>query len=409
MKKKFVNATLIMIAALMVMFLVIGCGNDMENPTSTGDANGPQLAPANLGVEYAADHFLVGFKAGADIQAINAASGVVTLDTIPEIDVHILRVPKGSTVEEMVRRFNRYPGVEFAEPDYIAYATFVPNDPSYSKQWGLPKIHAPLAWDITIGDPEVVIAILDTGIDDNHEDLASKIVLRKNFTTSPTDDDLFGHGTHCAGIAAAITNNKIGVAGNGFNCSLMSGKVLGDDGSGQYSWVAKGIIWAAFKKAKVISMSLSGTSPNTMLEKAVNFAWNRGVVIVAAAGNAGNSTPNYPAYYENCIAVAATDQNDDKASFSTYGKWVDVAAPGVDIFSTLPNHPNQLGLNYGYLSGTSMATPFVAGLAGLVWTTGWGTDNVSVRRRIESTCEAIPGTGTFWAYGRVNDHFAVEP
>lgn len=156
-------------------------------------------------------------------------------------------------------------------------------------------------------------------------------------------------------------------------------------------------------------MSLSGSSPSTTLEKAVNFAWKRGVVIAAAAGNAGTSAPNYPAYYENCIAVAATDQNDNKASFSTYGKWVDVAAPGVDIFSTLPNHPNQLGLNYGYLNGTSMATPFVAGLAALVWTTSHGTDNAAVRNRIESTCDNIPGTGTYWVHGRINDFNAVSP
>jgi thermitase len=312
-------------------------------------------------------------------------------------------------VEQIVRRFNRIPGVEFSEPDYIAKATFVPNDTSYSRQWGLPKIQAPEAWDITRGDKKVRIAILDTGIDDNHEDLASKIVAKKNFTSSPTHDDKYGHGTHCAGIAAAMTNNDIGVAGNGFDCYLMNGKVLGDSGSGDYSWVSKGIVWAALWKAKVISMSLGGPSPSSTLEKAVNFAWNRGSVIVAAAGNTGTSAPEYPAYYENCIAVAATDQNDNKASFSTYGKWVDVAAPGVSIFSTLPNHPNQLGLNYGYLNGTSMATPFVAGLAALVWTTSHGTDNASVRARIESTCDAIPMTGVYWAYGRINDFKAVSP
>jgi thermitase len=409
MKKKFVHATLIMVAALIVMFLVIGCGNDVENPTSIGNSGGPQLAPANLNGEYVADRFLVGFKAGADIQAINTASGTMTLDTIPEIDVHILKVPEGFTVEQMVRRFNRISGVEFAEPDYIAKATFIPDDPSYSRQWGLPKIQAPEAWDITRGDKKVRIAILDTGIDDNHEDLASKIVAKKNFTSSPTHDDKYGHGTHCAGIAAAMTNNDIGVAGNGFDCYLMNGKVLGDSGSGDYSWVSKGIVWAALWKAKVISMSLGGPSPSSTLEKAVNFAWNRGSVIVAAAGNTGTSAPEYPAYYENCIAVAATDQNDNKASFSTYGKWVDVAAPGVSIFSTLPNHPNQLGLNYGYLNGTSMATPFVAGLAALVWTTSHGTDNASVRARIESTCDAIPMTGVYWAYGRINDFNAVSP
>jgi len=413
MKKKFVNATLIIVAALMVMFLVFGCGNDMEKPTSTGDSGVPQLAPANLVGEYALDRFLVGFKAGADIQAINAASGAVTLDIIPEIDVHILKVPEGSTVDQMVRRFNRIPGVEFAEPDYIAHATFTPNDPYLGNQWGLDKIQAPDAWDITQGDKTVRIAILDTGIDEDHEDVSSKVRRwhKKNFTSSPTIDDLYGHGTHCAGIAAAITNNDIGVAGNGFDCYLMNGKVLGDNGSGQYSWVASGIVWAALWKAKVISMSLSGPSPSSTLERAMNFAWNfRDVVIVAAAGNDGSSTPVYPAYYENCIAVGATDQNDRRASFSNYGPdWVDVAAPGVSIFSTMPNHPNVIGpQDYGYLNGTSMATPFVAGLAGMLWTTPYGTDNASVRDRIESTCDPVD-VGVYWAHGRINDYEAVKP
>jgi len=411
MKRKFVGASLMIIAALMVMFLVIGCGNDMENPTSIDDSGGVQFAPA-LNNEFATDRFLVGYEPGADIQAINAASNVVILDEIPEIDVYILKVPQNSTVETMVRRFNNIPGVEFAEPDYIARATYIPSDPDFSKQWGLTKIQAPDAWDITKGDKAIRIAILDTGIDHDHEDLAGKIpykIFHKNFTSSFTSDDLYGHGTHCAGIAAAVTDNGIGVAGNGFNCYLMNGKVLDDSGSGSYSWVARGIVWAALWRAKVISMSLSGSSPSTTLERAVNFAWNRrDVVIVAAAGNDGSSTPAYPAYYENCIAVGATDQSDRKASFSNWGpNWVDVAAPGVSIWSTLPNHGSSLGKDYGYLQGTSMATPFVAGLAGLVWTTSYGTDNASVRNRIESTCDPIGLV--YWAHGRINDYEAVKP
>jgi len=396
--------------ALMMIFLVIGCSNDIENPTSTGDSDGVHLAPAATGAQYTPDHFLVGFKAGADAQAISASSNTVILDNIAEIDVHILGVPQGSTVREMVRIFNRHPDVEFAEPDYLCHATFIPNDPYYSNQWGLGTIQAPDAWNITKGRKRIRIAILDTGIDNDHEDLASKVRRQRNFTDSPTADDLSGHGTHCAGIAAAITNNDTGVAGNGFRCSLMNGKVLNDSGSGAYSWVAQGIMWAARQKAKVISMSLSGPSPSTTLRRAVNRVWRRGVVLVAAAGNYSSSTPRYPAFYRNCIAVAATDQNDNKAWFSNYGaNWVDVAAPGVSIYSTLPNHPNQIGLNYGSLNGTSMSTPFVAGLAGLVWATPHGTDNTSVRNRIESTCDLISGTGTDWAHGRINDFSAVSP
>jgi len=409
MKRKFATANLIM-TALMIIFLVIGCSNDIENPTSTGDSDGIHFAPAAQGGQYALDRFLVEFKAGVDARAISASYNAVILEKISEIDVHILKVPQGSTVREIVRRFNRHPGVKFAEPDYLRHATFIPNDPRGDRQWGLPKIQAPDAWDITKGKKRVTIAILDTGIDKDHEDLARKVWLKLNFTDSSTSDDKFGHGTHCAGIAAAITNNNIGVAGNGFNCSLMNVKVLGDYGFGYDSWIAKGIIWATRLRAKVISMSLGSTAPSTTMENAVNFAWARGVIVVAAAGNGGSSAPHYPAYYENCIAVAATDQNDVKASFSNYGGWVDVAAPGVRIYSTLPNHPHKLGLlNYGYLDGTSMATPFVAGLAGLVWSTAYGTDNASVRNRIESTSDPIPGTGTYWEYGRINDFTAVSP
>jgi thermitase len=155
-------------------------------------------------------------------------------------------------------------------------------------------------------------------------------------------------------------------------------------------------------------MSLGSPESSETEEKAINFAWRRGSVIVAAAGNDYSSAPHYPAFYENCIAVGATDQNDNKASFSNYGPdWVDVAAPGVSIFSTLPNHGSQMGKDYGYASGTSMATPFVAGLAALVWTTSYGTDNTAVRKRIESTCD--PVGLVYWAHGRINDFSAVSP
>jgi thermitase len=167
----------------------------------------------------------------------------------------------------------------------------------------------------------------------------------------------------------------------------MNGKVLGDNGSGTWSSVANGIIWAADNGARVINLSLGGTSHSTTLENAVNHAWGRGAVIVAAAGNSNTSTLTYPAAYANVIAVGATDQNDARASFSNFGTWVDVAAPGVDILSTTP----RVGRTdqYATKSGTSMAAPFVAGLAGLVWTTGWGTSNTAVRDRIQATVDPI--------------------
>jgi thermitase len=188
----------------------------------------------------------------------------------------------------------------------------------------------------------------------------------------------------------------------------MNVKVLGDNGSGYYSWVAKGITWAADNGAKVINLSLGGPAGSGTLQNAVNYAWGKGCVIVVAAGNNGNGNPSYPAYYDNCIAVAATDPNDSKASFSNHGFWVDVAAPGVDIYSTLPNHKNQIGpRNYGTLSGTSMAAPHVAGVAALVWATEYGTDNSAVRERIESTGDELEGTLGNYGIGRVNAYLAV--
>ena len=323
-----------------------------------------------------------------------------------------LKVPEGQE-ELLSKTLTNNPFIEYAEPDYKVYALETTNDPSLPSQWGMFKIQAAgasySAWNTTHGSSLVKIAILDTGIDKNHEDLASKTVAYINFTTSPTDDDLFGHGTHVAGIAAAITDNNIGVAGAGYNTSLLSVKVLDDGGGGYDSWVANGINWAADNGAKVINMSLGSSGSSQTLQNAVNYAWNKGAIIVAAAGNSGNSSPTYPAYYSNVIAVAATDSNDNKASWSSYGKWVDVAAPGVSILSTFPNHPSQLnsGTSYGYGSGTSMATPHVAGLAGLLWMTSFGTSNSNVRSRIESTADKIDGTGTYWANGRINAYKAV--
>jgi len=360
---------------------------------------------------HAPDRILVKFQPGTPDEAkanVHQRLGGRVIGVIPGIDVAVVSVSQNQAAEK-ARAYGREKNVEFAEPDYIAKAIFTPNDPYFDSQWGMTKIQAPEAWSVTTGSSNVKIAILDTGIDQNHEDLAAKIVASRNFTTSSTVDDLYGHGTHCAGIAAAITNNGTGVAGVGFNTSLMNGKVLDDKGSGYYSWIASGITWATNNGAKVISMSLGGSSGSSTLENAVNYAWNNGVVVVAAAGNNGNTAPSYPAYYANCIAVAATDQDDAKASFSTYGSWVDVAAPGVNIYSTLPNHSNSIGTsNYGSLSGTSMATPHVAGLAALVWSTAsYGTSNTSVRSRIQSTADAIAGTGTYWQYGRINAYKAV--
>lgn len=359
---------------------------------------------------HAPDQVLVKFLPGTPEKAksdVHGRQGGRVVDVIPGIDVQVVRIPQ-SKVEEKVRAYKGEASVQFAEPDFIAKAIFTPNDPYFDKQWGMSKIQTPKAWDITTGSSAVKIAICDTGIDQNHEDLAAKIVANKNFTRSLTVDDKYGHGTHVAGIAAAITNNGKGVAGVGFNSNLMNVKVLGDTGSGYYSWVASGIIWAADNEAKVINLSLGGSSPSDTLKNAVDYAWGKGAVLVAAAGNNNSDAPLYPAYYENCITVAATDQDDARAYFSNYGDWVDIAAPGVSIFSTMPNHRNRIGvLNYGSLSGTSMSTPHVAGVAALVFAVVRpdGT-NADVRTRIEASVDSTTGFTT--DIGRVNALKAVQ-
>jgi thermitase len=340
---------------------------------------------------------------------------------IEGIEVQVVSVPAGRE-KEMAAAYAHHPNVLFAELDGVVQASFTPNDPRVGEQWQYNNtgqsggtadadIDAFEAWDVTTGSSSVAIAVLDSGIDQNHPDLAGKITKNANFTTSPTVDDLFGHGTHVAGSVAASTNNSTGVAGTCPNCTLYNVKVLDDTNSGFNSWVANGITWAADNGAKVINMSLGGTTASSTLETAVNYAWSRGVVLVAAAMNNNSSAAFYPAFYTNVIAVAATDHNDAKASFSNFGAWVDVAAPGDEILSTAPNHTSVLwptAVTYGTLDGTSMATPHVAGLAGLIWSASPSSDNICVRSRIETKADQITGTGTNWVHGRINASTSVK-
>lgn len=378
---------------------------------------------------YRQGQIIVKFKNGISDQAASKAlsdSGARGRGRVSSLKADITEVPKGRE-EAMVAQLSKNPAVEYAEVDSLFFGESL--DTYYTNQYGLENkgqtikgnpgvfdadIDAPEAWVKSKGTG-VKVAVLDTGIDQDHEDLKGKIVLQKNFTVSKTVDDIYGHGTHVAGIIAAQKDNSLGVAGVCPGCVLLNGKVLGDNNYGYLSDVASGIMWAADNGAKVINMSLGSTIPSQTLSDAIDYAWSKGSVIVAAAGNNGSKDPFYPAAYTKVIAVAATDNRDVKASFSNYGStWVDVAAPGLNIYSTVPNHLYFLGLvnkgfnyNYEYLSGTSMASPAVAGTAALVWKTKFGTSNKNVRYRIENRTDRIAGTGTNWAYGRVNANLAV--
>ena len=371
---------------------------------------------------------LVKFMGNVPSNLVNSLikkNGATVADRIGALDVLVLTVPQFQEAK-IIGALSKSLIVEYAEPNFLAEALLVPNDPYFApNQWGLENtgqtiagqqgtadadIDASSAWDVTLGSG-VKVAVLDTGVDQDHEDLAGKIFLQKNFTTSPSPDDFYGHGTHVAGIIAATGNNGTGVSGGCPSCIILNGKVLRDDGAGYYSWIANGITWAADNGAKVINLSLGGSASSRTLQNAVNYAWKKGAVVVAAAGNSGNQSKTYPAAYANAIAVAATDNRDQKASFSEFGKWVDIAAPGVNVFSTFPNHPYKINKspNYDYGSGTSMATPMTSATAALIWSTGYGTSASSVRSRLESTADKIIGTGTYWSAGRVNAAAAVTP
>jgi thermitase len=236
----------------------------------------------------------------------------------------------------------------------------IPDDTDFSEQWGLKKIQALQAWTITRGTKFIKIAILDSGIDPDHADLSAKVVSRQNFTGSFVFGDRFGHGTHVAGIAAASTDNNLGIAGMGYDCSLMNIKVLGDDGNGDFTWIIQGIKWAADHGASVINLSLASDADQTAMKEAIDYAWEKGAVIVAAAGNNGKSAPTYPAAYGNCLSVAAIDSENQLYPFSNL--WLHGSGWQPPVH---PCPPYRI-TNTADWNGTSMAAAYVfAGLAGL--------------------------------------------
>ncbi len=240
-------------------------------------------------------------------------------------------------------------------------ATPITNDSYVDKQWAIQRIQG-----LAVGSGNtdgVLVAVLDTGIDQQHEDLAGRIVGSINFSDSQTVSDRLGHGTHVAGIIAATAGNGIGIAGVAPSARLLNVKIADDKGMVWASTVAKGIIWAVDNGAKIINMSLAIPAATPALEEAVNYAWSKGVVIIAAAGNTGSSVPTYPASCPNVIAVAATDINGSLWERSNHGDWVSAYAPGAEIYSALP------GNSYGYKSGTSMATAYVTAMAALTYST----------------------------------------
>ena len=289
--------------------------------------------------------------------------------------------------QRILDSLNALPDVEYAEPNYIWYKSGKPNDPRYNEQYGHQSIKSEPAWNKAKGSKEIIIGIVDTGIDYSHEDLQANIWENPNEIADGADNDRNGyvddvhgydfvnldsdpfddesHGTHVSGIAGATGNNGEGVCGVNWQVSLMALKFLDSDGSGTTFDAVQAILYAVDNGASVINASWGGGAKSRTLEDAIRYAEENNVLFVAAAGNDGESNdvfPTYPASYNlsNVIAVASVDHNDQPSWFSNYGQSVHIAAPGYDILSTVPNN------GYDFFSGTSMAAPFVSGACALL-------------------------------------------
>src|SRR5438094_647451 len=395
--------------AAIVLFLLIATAlaQTASTPASSTQTSTTSTAPNG----FRAGHILVRCTttpAQAVLDQLNTAFGAKAVGKIAEIGVTHLQVQPHAALA-LLNHLRKRSDVEFAEFDSEVKTFLQPDDPYFStslasshygtvSQWGPQAVSARSAWDLTLGVPNIVIAIVDTGVDSSHPDLASKIVGEYSYVGRSAKDG-FGHGTHCAGIAAAATNNDVGIAGTCPNCGILSVKVLNDQGSGYISDVASGITYAASHGARVISLSLGGSGRSETLHSALDYAVANNALPVCAMGNSGSTsnTPE-PAYWHDCLSVIATDQNGAKASFSNYGVKADVAAPGVAILSTMPTYAVTLNgygykQNYDALSGTSMATPMVAGIAGLALSMNPNLTPVQVRGLIMAAA-GVGVTGT---------------
>jgi subtilisin family serine protease len=342
-------------------------------------------------------------------------------------------VPKDSDILSVVQDYSANPHVIFAEPNYFDHTCTIPNDANFSLQWahqnigqtgGMPKcdIETPDAWDEITGNEDIVIAIVDTGVDLDHPDLVANMWLNADEILDGSDsdgngfiDDIYGwdfvnndndpiddhgHGTCCAGIVGAVTDNNIGMAGICWDCRIIPVKSFGSDGYATVSDMANGITYAADNGADVISMSFGG-SYHTPVINAIKYVYSQGAVLVAAAGNDHENDYFYPARCDEVIAVAATYYNDEKMWFSNWGSWVDVAAPGYEIYTVAPDDDYEI-----CFGGTSGATPHVAGLVGLMLSKNPGLNQDEIKTILRSTTDKVR-SNQYIGTGRINAYEAV--
>jgi subtilisin family serine protease len=303
-------------------------------------------------------------------------------------------------VLESLRRSGAF---EYVEPDYYAHTAADPNDPSYLSQWHLRRIGGPLAWSLSTGSPSVVVAVIDSGVDPHHPDLVSKLVPGWNFVKNNADTaDILGHGTAVAGAVAAATNNAVGVAGVSWASRVMPLVAVDATDYAAYSDIAAAIQYAADRGVRVINISIGGPNASVTLQRAVDYAWNKGALVFASAMNQGVSEPYYPAACAHAVSISASDSNDRLASFSNFGNWIALAAPGTGILSTAD------GGGYSFWTGTSFASPIAAGVAALVLSVNPALTNDQVLAILENTADRSgSGRDIYFGWGRVNAYRAV--
>ncbi len=425
--KRFNTAALVLIVALVFMLGAV----------SVPAAEKFKVKQANLGpygAKYAEDEIIVKFKAGinaAEIGKIHGKLGASEIYTSRRGGFKRIKILSMATVKEMIDLYRANPEVEYAEPNYIYHAFMVPNDPYYSYQWHMPSISVESAWDLATGQG-ILVGIIDTGVGyENYgsyglaPDLAGTTFIPGydfvNNDSHANDDE--GHGTHVTGTVTQATNNSLAVAGVAFNCSIMPIKVLDSNGDGWTTDIADGIYYAADNGCQIINMSLGGPSGSSTLQNAVQYADAAGVTIIVAAGNAGTSTPQYPAAYPECISVTAVRYDNTLAPYSSYGSTVDITAPGGDlnvdqngdgygdgVLQQTFEKPNYTDWGLWFYHGTSMAAPHVTGVAAMIMEAAGGSLTPQEARNIlEGTATDLGASGwdQYYGWGKVNAYAAV--
>lgn len=387
--------------SILISFALAGVVSAQQLPQPRREASRGPAAAAVPG------RLLVQHRLGADDQAIQrsfGAQGALVERYQSPLRLSILTVDE-SRRGEIQKTLEDSGLFNFVEPDYYAQVTSTPNDPYYSLQWHLPAIQAPAAWNYTTGSASVKVAMIDSGVDGTHPDLVANLIPGYNFVSNNTiTSDTMGHGTTTAGTLGAVGNNGNGIAGVDWQSAIMPLVVVDQTGYASYSNIASAITYAAQNGVRIVNISIGGTTSSSALQSAVNYAWSMGTVVFASAGNGGSNAPYYPAGCQYVVAVGATDSTNTWQSWSNYGTFLSVVAPGVNIYTTTE------GGGYGYEAGTSYSSPIAAGVGALMLSYAPSLSASALVSTLESTATDLgtPGYDIYYGWGLVNAAGAVS-